>query len=144
LINADLQSLPHNSSSTQSFHPETTPYTSPSGEEFLQVYDTIWISEDKVVISANAPTRIEDTDDAFNLDIYPNPSKGVVSILMLTPQAQEVEAKVYDLLGKKMDEFKLNTNQSHGYQMGEWNLGMYVFVFDVNGRKISRKISLFE
>ena len=144
LINADLQSLPHNSSSTQSFHPETTPYTSPSGEEFLQVYDTIWISEDKVVISANAPTGIEDTDDAFNLDIYPNPSKGVVSILMLTPQAQEVDAKVYDLLGKTMDEFKLNTNQSHAYQMGEWNPGMYMFVFDVNGRKISRKISLFE
>jgi len=144
LINSDLQMLTGSSTSTQSFHPETTPYTSPSGEEFLQVYDTIWISEDKIVIGDNAPVGIEESIDGFGIKVFPNPTNGIVSLMVVSSDNKKIPVQVLDLLGQQIDVFTLETNNPRTYDLGELSEGFYLFSFIIDGTKISKKISIFK
>jgi hypothetical protein len=144
LINSDLQMLTGNSSSTQSFHPETTPYTSPSGEEFLQVYDTIWISEDKIVIGENAPVGIKESIDEYGIEVFPNPTNGIVSLVVVSSDNKEIPVQLLDLLGQQIDVFTVKTNNPRSYDLGELSEGFYLFSFTIDGTKISKKISIFK
>ncbi|MFT4968738.1 MAG: hypothetical protein ACI9O4_000470 [Chitinophagales bacterium] len=144
LVNSDLGTLTGNSTSAQSFHPETTPYTSPSGEEFLQVYDTLWISEDQIVKSVDAPTGIRESLEGYFVDVYPNPTNGKVSLLVIAENQQVVPVQIFNLLGEQIDAFSVNTNATISYDLGELSAGFYVFTFELDGKKISKKISLFE
>ena len=136
--------LTGSSTSTQSFHPETTPYTSPSGEEFLQVYDTIWISEDKIVMGDNAPVGIEESIDGFGIKVFPNPTNGIVSLMVVSSDNKKIPVQVLDLLGQQIDVFTLETNNPRTYDLGELSEGFYLFSFIIDGTKISKKISIFK
>ena len=143
LINTELQNITGNSSANQSPHPSTTPYTSPTGEEFLQVYDTIWVAEDRIVISSEAPTALNDLPENFKLEIYPNPSHGLVNNSMLSDQQKEVKVRVLNLLGEELSQFVMNTNSTQTYQFANLSAGFYLFSFDVEGKIVTKKISLF-
>lgn len=143
LVNTALEDLTGNGNSTQSAHPEITPYTSPSGESFLQVYDTMWISEDKIVISTEAPTALNDLPANYKLDLYPNPSNGHVSIALFATTQEKVQVKVLNLLGEEVDQFTVKTNATTAYQFKNLSAGFYLFSFDIEGKKITKKISLF-
>jgi hypothetical protein len=144
LINSDLQMLTGSSTSTQSFHPETTPYTSPSGEDFLQVYDTIWISEDKIVIGDNAPVGIEESIDEYGIEVFPNPTNGKVSLLVVSSDNKDIPVQLFDLMGQQIDAITLKSNNPQSYDLGELSEGFYLFSFTIDGTKISKKISIFK
>jgi hypothetical protein len=143
LINTELQNIVGNGNNTPSVHPATTPYTSPSGEEFLQVYDTMWISEDKVVFSTEGPTALNNLLENYDLNIYPNPSNGLVSISLFTDKTEIITVSIFNLLGEEVDRIPLTTNTKLTYQFNELSAGFYLFSFDIEGKKITKKISLF-
>ena len=144
LIFDDLESIKGNSSSVRSAHPELTPYTSPYGEEFWQVYDTVWVSEDRVVFSTDAPTPINEINDNYQIEVYPNPTNGLVSILLIDPANENVEMVVRNLLGEEIDVLTIPTNQAVKYRLTDLSAGFYLFSFNVDGQTITKKISLFK
>ena len=143
LINTLLGAITGNGNNTPSAHPALTAYTSPSGEQFLQVNDTMWISEDQIVLSAIPPMAVNDALENFKLDIYPNPSNGIVSISLTAETNKDVAVKVLNLLGETVDQFTIKTNTSKTYQFKNLSAGFYLFSFDLEGKKITKKISLF-
>jgi len=143
LVNTALEDLTGNGNTSPSAHPATIAYTSPSGEEFLQVYDTMWISEDQIVISTDAPTSLNNLPENFKLDIYPNPTNGRVSISLMTNSQEEVNVKVLNLLGGEVDQLMVRTNTTTPYQFKNLSAGFYLFSFEIEGKKITKKISLF-
>lgn len=144
LIFDELETITGNSSAVRSAHPTTTPYTSPTGEEFLQVYDTVWISEDKVIFSTEAPTSIGEINENHNIEVYPNPTNGLVSIFVAHGQNKSIDVRILNLLGEEVDVLSVPTNQATKYRLENLSAGFYLFSFQLDGKTITKKISLFE
>lgn len=140
LINSNLAAITGASSNVQSEHPDTIPYLAPNGEYFLQVYDTIWISEDRIVYSENAPTSIGKAQEALAIEIFPNPSSDKVSIVVSSENQTDVAVSVWNVLGEKVDEFSVKPNRNQSYSFHNLPTGIYFFNFQLDDAILSKKV----
>lgn len=82
--------------------------------------------------------------NAWNLDIYPNPSKDVVNISFNLLEATSVTYQVFDLKGRKMIERKLpmlaKGKNNIEFSLKLLSAGTYIIQMATERVKISRKL----
>jgi len=88
--------------------------------------------------SANVSTSINEIDDNFVLNVYPNPSKGEVTI---SSDETINSVELYNIIGEKVIEKKV-MNKTTKINMGDFNKGVYVVRILFNQGSKVRKIIL--
>ncbi|HKC69962.1 MAG TPA: T9SS type A sorting domain-containing protein, partial [Bacteroidia bacterium] len=94
----------------------------------------------------NAPlTGIKNIEAMVNLNVYPNPSSGVVNLAFNFTENHLVAVEVTDMLGRVIENMDAKT-----YQTGEtiitlgaknkYQTGIYFVNITVDGQKISKKV----
>lgn len=61
------------------------------------------------------------------IDVYPNPGSGLFNVIM-PDQSPETRLKIFDLGGRKMDEFTLNQN-INSIELINYKRGIYIYSY---------------
>ena len=120
-----------------------------------QVEDTVWLqaqvfnpcdpysNKTQRYWLASSFFGVDDIAAQPEISIMPNPNKGQMAICI-----GEMEGKVlttiYDMHGKAIDQFELivTPNSRHSYTMKGSPSGIYLFVFNQNGKVFTKKVSI--
>ena len=100
------------------------------GQTYYQIYDTVFITEDKVVISYS-PLSIFDLEETEKFLIYPNPSNGTFSVLL----SKNADVEIVNVSGQKVYSNKFNKGE-HFITLNQPN-GVYFVTFKNKGKQIS-------
>ncbi|MAD97215.1 MAG: hypothetical protein CMB99_07820 [Flavobacteriaceae bacterium] len=84
---------------------------------------------DNIYFYAAATASVE-TNELFNVSVYPNPSNNVVN---LTANEIITKAEVFNVIGKKMRSFNVNSN-STSINISDLNPGIYVLKYEINNK----------
>ncbi len=82
-----------------------------------------------------------ETNSIFNVDVIPNPNNGTMRFLMGEAEGQ-VDVTIYNMQGVALDRLSLTaTPQSLvEYDMSSQKSGVYLFVFNHNGKIVTKKV----
>jgi hypothetical protein len=134
----DLHTLDFTSTS---YTQQTATVTLPSGTSWVQVYVTNRTSgtgyADNIRLVSTSGARLTDKESAQQeeslpdgpLQVYPNPSKGRLSVLYEAPAAQTVELRLLNLQGQVLQHTRLVAEQGHNsYELDVANAkaGFYI------------------
>jgi len=111
-----------------------------SGNLSMPYERTIWVSRNFPTIQGSISTL--DKDKAIN--VYPNPSTGIVNISYNFATPETMEVQVYNATGSLVAELN-NIHGQNGVQtidLGNEASGLYTLRMRVNGRQITRKVSI--
>ncbi|WP_296386499.1 M28 family peptidase [Winogradskyella sp.] len=88
---------------------------------------------------ASEVLAVDDFPISSSILIYPNPNKGVFNIKLDPSISNDVDFKIYDILGKLVYKqiLKLRLTQINLSHLGD---GVYLSVIESNGSKITKKI----
>jgi len=113
-------------------------YGDPSG-----LGDNLYIDDINIVDAS--VTGIQNVENLVNLNLYPNPSTGVVNLAFNFTENHSVSVQVNDMLGRVIE-----TTDNKLYQAGEttiilgakntYQTGVYFVNITVDGQKISKKV----
>lgn len=81
-------------------------------------------------ITVNVPTEIIEISKNKTINIYPNPTTGLIDIEGL-PQNEVVLINIYDVLGQKMKEIKIQ-EQNANIDLSSFKKGIYYLKFNSN------------
>ena len=97
-----------------------------------------WLVSSFYGIEENGPSTGSGTS-SFN--VVPNPNNGEMSICFGDMEGQ-IAIAVYDMRGKEVDRFKLEAapKSTHSYAIKGTPSGIYLFVFNQNGRIFTKKV----
>ena len=86
---------------------------------------------------------VEETAESSGFVVAPNPTNGNVTLYFGELNGM-VEVLVYNSLGQKMDAFSVDVNLCHekDYVMPNLNNGLYFFVLNCNGARVTRRVVL--
>ena len=84
---------------------------------------------------------LDEQETPMQIDIVPNPNNGKMDIVFGQAEGK-IGAKVYDMTGQLVDQFELigSTNSRHSYTINDYRSGIYLFVFNGNGKNAIRKV----
>src|SRR6185312_5451717 len=101
--------------------------------------------DDINIIDAPQASGIENMEAMVNLNLYPNPSTGVVNLAFNFTEKHSVAVQVTDMIGRVIE-----TTEAKPYQAGEttialgtknaYQTGVYFVNITVDGQKISKKV----
>ncbi|SHL08975.1 M12 family metallo-peptidase [Rhodothermus profundi] len=78
-------------------------------------------------------------------EVYPNPAQDQVVVRFGLPAAQEVELRVYDVLGREVVRRRLGRMEAGWHRevlsTGHWSAGRYVVVLRAGGRTLTQSIT---
>jgi PKD repeat protein len=157
---AGLQPATVNGQSTNPFTPQANQFTTyvvninstASGTNAMfrwvfyagasSVGNNIYLDNINVYQSA---TGIKDIETAVDLNIYPNPSFGIVNIAFTLAEKHSISVQVVDMLGRVVETI---TAQSYGegetiLSMGKttvYQAGVYFVNINIDGQSISKKV----
>ncbi len=95
----------------------------------------------EVVLKVNAATRINDTELARKIKVYPNPTNGILNVRV--PESEKYEYSVYSVAGSLVQSGKLegdsklylNTRQTGHY---------YLLLLDKNNHRVMKSFSIMD
>lgn len=106
------------------------------GQTYYQIYDTVFITDDKVVISYG-PLSIEDELNSEKFIVYPNPSNGVFSIVL----SKGADVEILNLAGQKIYSNKFSKGE-HTISLNEAK-GIYLVTFKSKGKLLATSKLVF-
>jgi len=113
-----------------------------------EYYASVWGLDMTGNIGGNTNIIVNNNRDDISLNYYPNPTKdGIFTMNITTDTDQELEMKVFDILGVCVYKSKLNVNSGKIFTR-EFNLGSLpkgTYLIDVSNNKVkySGKIVLY-
>ena len=93
--------------------------------------DNIWVYE------ADAPVGISNNNINNQVDIYPNPTSGIISIKNLN---SNTTIKVYNLLGELLIQEEIKNTSSTQIDMKDYNAGVYLVNVISDNQNFSKRI----
>lgn len=91
-------------------------------------------------IGSNDITTVFPTD--FSISIFPNPTKGTVSVKFFEEIKQSLTIEVVDLFGKKLNELTLN--QERVFDISEFPDGIYFVSFIIDNLPFNEKYKIIK
>jgi hypothetical protein len=101
--------------------------------------------DDINIVDASQASGIESIENLVNLNLYPNPSTGLVNLAFNFTESHQIGVQVNDMLGRVIETIDAKT-----YQAGEttialgaknkYQTGVYFVNITVDGQKISKKV----
>jgi len=87
-----------------------------------------------------APTNINETWLDNALELYPNPNKGVFTLNNINPNGDNVNAILYDLMGKKLKEVNGITKFPYTLHFDDLPDGIYNLILQTHHSNVSKKL----
>ncbi len=101
--------------------------------------------DDINIINAPQAASIQNLAEAVSLNLYPNPSTGMINVTFNITEKHNVSIEVVDMIGRVVE-----TKEAASYQAGEavitlgtkntYQTGVYFANINIDGQKISKKI----
>jgi len=138
-------------------NPNTPPQLVTLGEgtedEMLLVYFayTFYLPGDENIILDSAtvfPTHVIDPNANVYFDVYPNPASENVTVYFNALRSTKASLRLYDAQGRTVKEWWHNKTLNNGWQNESVDLsgvapGLYMLSFETNGKRTTRKLSVF-
>jgi uncharacterized membrane protein len=79
-----------------------------------------------------------------NLNVYPNPTKGITNLDLQLNKPQAVNVRLHNLVGQQIAEYRLGTVQSTKLQMdlSDQQAGIYLVYIEIGGQSIVQKLQV--
>jgi hypothetical protein len=77
-----------------------------------------------------------------NLNLYPNPSNNTVNILLSSKNAATAKMKIQNAMGQVIDSKEIILNETVQYDFSNKSKGLYFISFEVNNKKVTRKVTI--
>ena len=107
----------------------------PSG--IVDTYNNVTPNQQLLVVEGATLSLIKNENNSV-FSIYPNPAKNVINIQINTMNVEFLEAKIYDLTGKKVLDNRMIDNKINVESLSK---GTYILVLkDTDGKSYSQKI----
>jgi hypothetical protein len=85
--------------------------------------------------------NVENYESEFQVSFFPNPTKSIININKGTLLAQDYSIEVFDLHGKQVfSKTFQKAKQLEQINLTNFKSGMYLFVLEANGKRITKKI----
>jgi len=97
---------------------------------------------EQLTIQVGEPIGVEEVDFADMVQVYPNPTKGLVNIQIENAQ-QDVEVYILDLIGKQITTTKTITafnSEAISFDLNEMSNGVYLVMFKTNGKSLAKRL----
>lgn len=91
-------------------------------------------------MGCSAPTKINEIDLAHSIEIYPNPSKGMVTINAVNAMVDKLDITIYDVRGAIIHEFKNMNSFPFKLDLNEVSNGVYYIKIEGGDKSITQKI----
>jgi hypothetical protein len=112
----------------------------------VTVTDANGCSETATVVVENFefPVSTRELDYIADLGIFPNPTRGNVTITLELSRYADVSVKIYNLTGQVVEDLGLHntTNETFQLDLSNYASGMYYVRFIIDGDVITRKLML--
>ena len=105
-----------------------------------QYGDELYIDD----INIQASTGINSLDLNSEISLFPNPSNGMVYVNTSLPSAENIEIRIFDMLGRTMGYLKQNdvTSNTFSFDLSDKMNGVYFVEIKANGESITKKLVL--
>lgn len=104
---------------------------------FKTYHDDIVFNKDTTYFTVGS-VHTEEIQQENSLNLYPNPTNDYVNISFLNESYNLI---IYDILGREMERIDKNEiNNNLKINVLSYPKGMYLFVFEQNGKKVLRKL----
>ncbi|MGB0982448.1 MAG: T9SS type A sorting domain-containing protein [Saprospiraceae bacterium] len=117
-----------------------------AGTYTVTVTDANGCSETATVIIENFefPVNTRELDYIADLGVFPNPTRGNVTITLELSRYADVSVKIYNLTGQVVEDLGLHntTNETFQLDLSNYASGMYYVRFIIDGDVITRKLML--
>ena len=116
----------------------------PAGTYTVTVTDANGCQETGTVVVDNFNVNTTSIANITNLGIFPNPTRGNVTIQLELAKAADVNVKVYDLTGKEVADLGnyRTTNEQFNLNLSNYASGVYLVRFIIDGDVVTRKLVL--
>ncbi len=97
---------------------------------------------EQITIQVGDPIGINEVDFADLVQVYPNPTKGLVTIKINNAQ-QDVEVYILDLIGKQITTTKTITafnSETISFDLNEMSNGVYLVMFKTEGQSLAKRL----
>ncbi len=94
--------------------------------------------EDDVEEGENSEVLI-DSDNKFEIKVYPNPSKGEFNLSINSEELNLVNVSIYDVTGRMIIKQSVN-NGVHNFNISEYPKGIYIMVIQGNEKVSTHKL----
>jgi hypothetical protein len=74
-----------------------------------------------------------------NIDIFPNPAKNELSILVKSTDFKSVNIEIYDITGRLVDELKTVNKEQFNIDISNLKSGIYYCKFSLNNEFVTKK-----
>ncbi len=98
---------------------------------------TIWTAEGSHIITAVSQRKQE-----FGLDLYPNPTTGMVTIRLSRTTSGKVDVAVFNLLGVQVFRNQYTAQDQIRFDLADRATGIYMVKIGVEGRTFLKKLTL--
>ncbi|WP_346861405.1 glycine-rich protein [uncultured Draconibacterium sp.] len=89
------------------------------------------------------PTSIGDiAAGSFELNLYPNPTKGLVTLELQERSATDIEIKVMNVSGAEVFRKNFGANDKIQFDLSEQVSGMYMVLIEADGQRVVKKLIL--
>ena len=110
--------------------------------ECMPVEQVIFENEKNDLVIVQIPTSIADFSDHGGLAIYPNPSKGKVTIAMKSVIQEPVEISVHTITGQEIYRKRFDMLETSTVDLSSQNDGFYFLKIKAGSKEITRKLIL--
>ncbi|WP_346857051.1 HYR domain-containing protein [uncultured Draconibacterium sp.] len=89
------------------------------------------------------PTAIGDIGaGSFELNLYPNPTKGLVTVELQERSATDIEIKVMNVSGAEVFRKNFGANDKIQFNLSDQVSGMYMVLIEADGQRVVKKLIL--
>lgn len=94
------------------------------------------------VVYAATPNAAVDLAQDLPLRVFPNPTKGKVTVALAEPLAEQVAIRVYSIEGRLLQTTEYNAFQQAELDLSAWSAGVYIIQLRTEGQVTTRRIVL--
>jgi hypothetical protein len=93
--------------------------------------------------AANSRIGVEESSMEMGMNIAPNPSQGMMEVVINLSEASTLSLRLTDLMGREIStqHFEQADNQHRSkIDLTQYQVGMYLLTAQANGKTISKKV----
>lgn len=91
-------------------------------------------------ISVETILAVGEEKPNFTIEVYPNPTEEKLFVSIPPQINSSIEVKITDISGKLIGEYDFSASNSQFINLKSFQVGVYLLVFDIEGKRVIKKI----
>jgi len=82
--------------------------------------------------------------DEFMMNVYPNPTKGIINLDLQINEAKDVVIEIYNIIGTQIERFKVSDVSEYHFtsDLSTFKKGVYIISITIDGKRYTKKLIL--